>query len=69
MGEAEVLERHLSTERRHPAPARRRPPRRPRRVTAWDVERVVEYTLGGLGRVRFHLEAVRSTDSHGDSGS
>ncbi|MFI7010455.1 SRPBCC domain-containing protein [Streptomyces sp. NPDC050145] len=27
------------------------------RVTAWDVERVAEYTLEGLhGRIRFHLE-------------
>ncbi|MFD6935467.1 SRPBCC domain-containing protein [Streptomyces goshikiensis] len=31
-------------------------------VTAWDVERVVEYTLTGLGRIRFHLEPV-GTDS------
>lgn len=27
------------------------------RITAWDVERVVEYTLGGVhGRIRCHLE-------------
>jgi len=26
------------------------------RVTAWDVERVAEYTVEGWGRVRFHLE-------------
>ncbi|MEU9988937.1 SRPBCC family protein [Streptomyces sp. NPDC048045] len=26
------------------------------RVTAWDVDRVAEYTVGGGGRVRFHLE-------------
>lgn len=26
------------------------------RVTAWDVERVAEYTLEGGGRIRFHLE-------------
>ncbi|MFB6809728.1 SRPBCC domain-containing protein [Streptomyces sp. NPDC056387] len=32
------------------------------RVTAWDVERVVEYTVEGHGRMRFHLEAV-GTDS------
>lgn len=32
------------------------------RVTAWDVERVAEYTLGEQGRIRFHLEAV-GTDS------
>lgn len=32
------------------------------RVTAWDVERVAEYTLGEQGRMRFHLEAV-GTDS------
>jgi len=28
----------------------------PGRVTAWDVERVAEYTVEGRGRVRFHLE-------------
>ncbi|MGW6903742.1 SRPBCC domain-containing protein [Streptomyces sp. NPDC054940] len=33
------------------------------RVTAWDVERVVEYTMEGGGRLRFHLER------HGDAGS
>ncbi|MFF8271302.1 SRPBCC domain-containing protein [Streptomyces sp. NPDC016562] len=32
------------------------------RVTAWDVERVAEYTLTEHGRLRFHLEAV-GTDS------
>ncbi|MFI2203970.1 hypothetical protein ACH47Z_24940 [Streptomyces sp. NPDC020192] len=26
------------------------------RVTAWDVDRVAEYTFEGEGRVRFHLE-------------
>lgn len=26
-------------------------------VTAWDVERVAEYTVEGGGRLRFHLEA------------
>ncbi|MCX5199096.1 SRPBCC domain-containing protein [Streptomyces sp. NBC_00249] len=31
-------------------------------VTAWDVERVVEYTVTDHGRIRFHLEAV-GTDS------
>ncbi|MCX4628303.1 MULTISPECIES: SRPBCC domain-containing protein [unclassified Streptomyces] len=31
-------------------------------VTAWDVERVVEYTVSEHGRIRFHLEAV-GTDS------
>ncbi|WP_367321481.1 SRPBCC domain-containing protein [Streptomyces sp. HUAS ZL42] len=25
-------------------------------VTAWDVDRVAEYTVEGLGRIRFHLE-------------
>ncbi|MGW2774294.1 SRPBCC domain-containing protein [Streptomyces olivaceoviridis] len=25
-------------------------------VTAWDVDRVAEYTVGGGGRLRFHLE-------------
>ncbi|GAA4066391.1 SRPBCC domain-containing protein [Streptomyces shaanxiensis] len=33
------------------------------RVTAWDVERVAEYTLEGGGRLRFHLER------DGDEGS
>ncbi|MZD10012.1 hypothetical protein GTW43_33765 [Streptomyces sp. SID5785] len=29
----------------------------PGRITAWDVERIAEYTFGGrCGRVRFHLE-------------
>ncbi|MET9886348.1 SRPBCC domain-containing protein [Streptomyces sp. NPDC006430] len=32
------------------------------RITAWDVERVVEYTVTELGRIRFHLEPV-GTDS------
>ncbi|MFD9410846.1 SRPBCC domain-containing protein [Streptomyces sp. NPDC059989] len=32
------------------------------RVTAWDVERVVEYTVTVHERIRFHLEAV-GTDS------
>ncbi|MER7467119.1 SRPBCC domain-containing protein [Streptomyces sp. NPDC097981] len=31
-------------------------------VTAWDVERVAEYTVSEHGRIRFHLEAV-GTDS------
>ncbi|MET8244531.1 SRPBCC domain-containing protein [Streptomyces sp. NPDC005202] len=26
------------------------------RITAWDVDRVAEYTLEGAGRIRFHLE-------------
>jgi len=26
------------------------------RITAWDVERIAEYTVEGGGRVRFHLE-------------
>jgi hypothetical protein len=26
------------------------------RVTAWDVDRVAEYTVEGGGRIRFHLE-------------
>ncbi|MFI6014940.1 SRPBCC domain-containing protein [Streptomyces sp. NPDC051243] len=33
------------------------------RVTAWDVERIAEYTLEGGGRLRFHLER------DGDEGS
>lgn len=32
------------------------------RVTAWDVERVAEYTVTEHGRIRFHLEPV-GTDS------
>ncbi|WP_330459195.1 SRPBCC family protein [Streptomyces sp. NBC_00820] len=28
----------------------------PGRITAWDVDRVAEYTVEGGGRVRFHLE-------------
>ncbi|GGQ31166.1 MULTISPECIES: SRPBCC domain-containing protein [Streptomyces] len=31
-------------------------------VSAWDVERVAEYTVSEHGRIRFHLEAV-GTDS------
>ncbi|EFL15777.1 SRPBCC domain-containing protein [Streptomyces sp. C] len=31
-------------------------------VTAWDTERVAEYTVSEHGRIRFHLEAV-GTDS------
>ncbi|MEU6893306.1 hypothetical protein ABZ934_16180 [Streptomyces sp. NPDC046557] len=60
LGEAEVLERHLD------GAVTLRPldggPPASGRITAWDVERVVEYTLGGLGRIRFHLEPV-GTDS------
>jgi len=33
------------------------------RVTAWDVDRVAEYTVGGGGRVRFHLERDGDTAS------
>ncbi|MEU1298509.1 SRPBCC domain-containing protein [Streptomyces shenzhenensis] len=33
------------------------------RVTAWDVDRVAEYTLEGGGRLRFHLERGRSGGS------
>ena len=29
------------------------------RITAWDVERVAEYTVEGRGRIRFHLEPGR----------
>ncbi|MEU6864995.1 SRPBCC domain-containing protein [Streptomyces sp. NPDC046876] len=32
------------------------------RITAWDVERVAEYTVTEHGRIRFHLEPV-GTDS------
>ncbi|MFJ6721169.1 hypothetical protein [Streptomyces sp. NPDC091259] len=60
LGEADVLERHLD------GAVTLRPldggPAASGRITAWDVERVVEYTLGGLGRLRFHLEPV-GTDS------
>ncbi|MGX5184681.1 SRPBCC domain-containing protein [Streptomyces avermitilis] len=31
------------------------------RITAWDVERVAEYTVQGRGRVRFHLEPAHPT--------
>ncbi|MFF3660690.1 SRPBCC domain-containing protein [Streptomyces olivochromogenes] len=30
-------------------------------VTAWDVERIAEYTVEGRGRIRFHLEPTRPT--------
>lgn len=33
------------------------------RVTAWDVDRVAEYTLEGGGRIRFHLERDGDTAS------
>ncbi|MFJ9869307.1 hypothetical protein [Streptomyces sp. NPDC101165] len=33
------------------------------RVTAWDVDRVAEYTVEGGGRVRFHLERDGETAS------
>ncbi|MGW7409324.1 hypothetical protein ACWGI9_37485 [Streptomyces sp. NPDC054833] len=32
-------------------------------ITAWDVDRVAEYTLEGGGRVRFHLERDGETGS------
>ncbi|MFG2984040.1 hypothetical protein ACGFYQ_22760 [Streptomyces sp. NPDC048258] len=60
LAEAEVLERRLGgavTLHRLGSPTLDTG-----RVTAWDVERVVEYTLGGNERIRFHLEAV-GTDS------
>ncbi|MEU6278684.1 hypothetical protein [Streptomyces sp. NPDC047028] len=31
------------------------------RVTAWDVDRVAEYTVDGAGRIRFHLERDGAT--------
>ncbi|MFG2712525.1 hypothetical protein ACGFX2_18515 [Streptomyces goshikiensis] len=60
LAEADVLERRLGG-----AVTLRRPDGGPAlsgQVTAWDVERVAEYTLTGLGRIRFHLEPV-GTDS------
>ncbi|MER5545841.1 SRPBCC family protein [Streptomyces sp. NPDC001118] len=33
------------------------------RVTAWDVDRVAEYTVEGGGRLRFHLERAGETGS------
>ncbi|AOR32782.1 hypothetical protein BFF78_18435 [Streptomyces fodineus] len=33
------------------------------RVTAWDVDRVAEYSVEGGGRVRFHLERQGETES------
>ncbi|MFC9927077.1 hypothetical protein [Streptomyces sp. NPDC127190] len=32
------------------------------RVTAWDVDRVAEYTVGAGGRIRFHLERDGATE-------
>ncbi|MER6677579.1 SRPBCC domain-containing protein [Streptomyces sp. NPDC000983] len=32
-------------------------------VTAWDVDRVAEYTVAGGGRIRFHLERDGDTGS------
>ncbi|MFJ5635683.1 SRPBCC domain-containing protein [Streptomyces goshikiensis] len=60
LAEADVLERHLggAVTLRGPGGG----PALSGQVTAWDVERVVEYTLSGLGRIRFHLEPV-GTDS------
>ncbi|MFD8001017.1 SRPBCC domain-containing protein [Streptomyces mirabilis] len=29
------------------------------RITAWDVERIAEYTVEDRGRIRFHLEPTR----------
>lgn len=60
LAEAEVLERRLGG-----AVTLRRPDTgtvAEGRVTAWDVERVVEYTVSGHERIRFHLEPV-GTDS------
>ncbi|WP_405921726.1 SRPBCC domain-containing protein [Streptomyces sp. NBC_00122] len=60
LAEAEVLERRLGGEvTMHRLGS---PTMETGRVTAWDVERVVEYTLGGDERIRFHLEPV-GTDS------
>ncbi|MER8093247.1 SRPBCC domain-containing protein [Streptomyces goshikiensis] len=60
LAEADVLERHLggAVTLRGPGGG----PALSGQITAWDVERVVEYTLSGLGRIRFHLEPV-GTDS------
>ncbi|MFI1710626.1 SRPBCC domain-containing protein [Streptomyces griseoruber] len=33
------------------------------RITAWDVDRVAEYTFPAIGRVRFHLERDGATAS------
>ncbi|MEU6664764.1 hypothetical protein [Streptomyces sp. NPDC046727] len=33
------------------------------RVTAWDVDRVAEYTVGDGGRIRFHLERAGDGES------
>ncbi|MFF5445850.1 SRPBCC domain-containing protein [Streptomyces sp. NPDC012888] len=61
LASAEVLERHLGGEVRlrwlnGPGTTATG------HVTAWDVERVVEYTLSEHGRIRFHLEPL-GTDS------
>ncbi|MER5935092.1 SRPBCC domain-containing protein [Streptomyces sp. NPDC002054] len=61
LAEAEVLERHLDgavTLRWLNGPGQVHSGR----VTAWDVERVAEYTLAEHGRLRFHLEPL-GTDS------
>ncbi|WP_030772668.1 SRPBCC domain-containing protein [Streptomyces sp. NRRL F-2664] len=60
LASADVLERHLGG-----AVTLRRPTTGTvvsGHVSAWDVERVAEYTVSGDGRIRFHLEAV-GTDS------
>ncbi|MCJ1679246.1 SRPBCC domain-containing protein [Streptomyces sp. APSN-46.1] len=60
LAEAEVLERHLGG-----AVTLRWPNTGTvvsGHVTAWDVERIVEYTVTEHGRIRFHLEPV-GTDS------
>ncbi|MCX5013330.1 SRPBCC domain-containing protein [Streptomyces sp. NBC_00555] len=65
LAEAEVLERRLggAVTLRWPAgPFQNIGTVATGRVTAWDVERVVEYTVTGHERIRFHLEPV-GTDS------
>ncbi|WP_329527093.1 hypothetical protein [Streptomyces sp. NBC_01462] len=39
------------------------------RITAWDVERVAEYTMESRGRVRFHLEPAPPDDTGTGSGT
>ncbi|MGW0366356.1 SRPBCC domain-containing protein [Streptomyces sp. NPDC002990] len=60
LGEAEVLERRLggAVTLRLPDSAAALTGH----VTAWDIERIVEYTVSEYGRMRFHLEPV-GTDS------
>ncbi|GGU60212.1 SRPBCC domain-containing protein [Streptomyces lavendofoliae] len=56
LAEPEVLQSRLGGEVVLRRPTTRPPAEVSGTVTAWDVERVVEYTVEGYGRARFHLE-------------